>query len=53
MIVDFMDYFVFNLLPALFQFLNSLMIANGVSFLGLTVAVILLGVVIGAILMRV
>ena len=53
MIVQFMDYFVFNLLPSFFQFLNTLMIANGVSFLGLTVAVILLGVVIGAILMRV
>lgn len=53
MIVEYMDYLVFDFLPDLFQFLNSLIIADNVSFLGLIVAITLLAVVIGAILMRV
>lgn len=53
MIRQYMDFFITELLPELFSFLDTLMIANGVSFLGLTVAVVLLVVVIGAVLMRV
>lgn len=53
MITEYINYFLGDLLPGLFQFLNSLMISNGVSFLQLCVAVILLCVVIGAILLRV
>lgn len=53
MIVDFLDFFVVELFPALFQFLDSLQIADGVSFLGVLIAVILLCVVIGSVLMRV
>lgn len=53
MIVKYIYYFLGEFLPALFQFLNSLMITDGVSFLQLCVVVILLCVVIGAILLRV
>lgn len=53
MIVDYLDYLVTDMLPDFFQLLNSLMITNGVSWLGLCIAVILLCIVIGSILMRV
>lgn len=53
MIVEYLDYMIGDMLPDFFQLLNSLMIANGVSWLGLIIAVTLLCVVIGSILMRV
>lgn len=53
MIKQFMDYFIIQLFPAFFSFLDSLLIVNGVSLLGLIVAVTLLCIVIGAVLMRV
>lgn len=53
MIVQYLDYIVGELLPDVFDLLNSLMLANGVSWLGLSIAVTLLCVVIGSILMRV
>lgn len=53
MIVEYLDLFVFEFLPDFFLYLNSIMIAENVSFLGLIVAVTLLSVVIGSVLMRV
>ena len=53
MIVTFLDYMIGDMLPDFFKLLNSLMIADGVSWLGLIIAVTLLCVVIGSILMRV
>lgn len=53
MIIQYLDYIVGELLPDVFALLNSLMIANGVSWLGLSIAVTLLCIVIGSILMRV
>lgn len=53
MIVQYLDYIVGELLPDVFDLLNSLMLTNGVSWLGLSIAVTLLCVVIGSILMRV
>lgn len=53
MIVKYLDFFIGDLLPELLENMDSMYVAPGVSFLGLTVAVILLGVVIGSILMRV
>lgn len=53
MIKSFMDFFVTSLFPNFISFLDSLLIAPGVSFLGLIVAVTLLCIVIGAVLMRV
>lgn len=53
MVVDFLDYIVGDMLPDFFALLDSLMIAEGVSWLGLVVAVSLFCIVIGSILMRV
>lgn len=53
MIKQYIDFFVGQLLPNLFLMLDSLMIAENVSFLGLVIAVILLCIVIGSVLMRV
>lgn len=53
MIWNYISYFLSELLPRYFSFLDSLMITGDVSFLQLMVAVILLCVVIGAILLRV
>lgn len=53
MIVEYLDYVVVHMLPDVFLLLDSLMIAPGVSWLGLIVAVTLLCIVIGSILMRI
>ena len=53
MVVEYLDYVVGEMLPEFFQLLDSLVIADGVSWLGLLVAVILMCVFIGAVLMRV
>lgn len=53
MVVQYLDYIVGELLPDVFGLLNSLMVTNGVSWLGLSIAVTLLCIVIGSILMRV
>ena len=53
MIVKYLDYLIGDMLPDVFRLLNSLMIAEGVSWLGLVIAVTLLCVVIGSVLMRV
>lgn len=53
MVVEYMDYLVEEFMLQLFQFLGSLMITDGVSWLGLCVCVTLLVTVIGSILMRV
>lgn len=53
MVVEYLDFIVGELLPGFFQLLNSLMIVEGVSWLGLIIAVTLLCIVIGSILMRV
>lgn len=53
MIVEYLDYLIGNLMPKVFRLLDSLMIAPGVSWLGLSIAIILLCFVIGSILMRV
>ena len=53
MVVDFLDYMISSLMPRVFQLLDSLMITNGVSWLGFSIAVTLLCIVIGSILMRV
>lgn len=53
MVVEYLDYLLTQLLPKVFQLLDSLMITDGVSWLGLSIAVILLCTVIGSILMRV
>lgn len=53
MVVQYLDFIVGELLPGFFGLLNSLMVAPGVSWLGLIIAVTLLCIVIGSILMRV
>lgn len=53
MIVKYLDYLIGDMLPDVFRLLNSFMIADGVSWLGLVIAVTLLCVVIGSVLMRV
>lgn len=53
MIVKYLDYAVGTILPDLLVLLDSLMIVEGVSWLGLVVAVILLCIIIGSIVMRV
>lgn len=53
MIIQYLDYLIGDLMPKLFQLLDSLMITNGVSWLGLSIAVTLLCILIGSILMRV
>lgn len=53
MVVEYLDYLISDLMPRVFLLLDSLMITNGVSWLGLSIAVILLCTVIGSILMRV
>lgn len=51
--IDTLDYLVTELLPSLFNWLNSSFLASGVSILGFIVAVNLLIIIIGAILIRV
>lgn len=53
MIVQYLDYLIKDLMPKIFGLLDSLVIADGVSWLGLSIAVTLLCFVIGSILMRV
>lgn len=53
MVTSYLDYMVEELLPDLWLLLDSLIIADGVSVLGLMVAVTLLCLFIGSILMRV
>lgn len=53
MVVQYLDYLITDLMPKVFLLLDSLMLAPGVSWLGLSIAVTLLCVVIGSILMRV
>ena len=53
MITQYLDYLIGDLMPKLFQLLDSLMITNGVSWLGLSIAVTLLCILIGSIIMRV
>lgn len=53
MVVQYLDYLIGDLMPNVFRLLDSLMIAPGVSWLGLSIAIILLCFVIGSILMRV
>lgn len=53
MITQYLDYLIGDFMPQLFQLLDSLMITNGVSWLGLSIAVTLLCILIGSILMRV
>ena len=53
MVVQYLDYLIRDLMPEVFQLLDSLILAPGVSWLGLSIAVTLLCIVIGSILMRV
>lgn len=53
MVVQYLDYLIRVLMPEVFQLLDSLILAPGVSWLGLSIAVTLLCIVIGSILMRV
>lgn len=53
MVVDYIQYLLQTLMPNIFLLLDSFMIAEGVSWLGLIVAVTLLCYFIGSILMRV
>lgn len=53
MVWEYISFFLYDLLPNMFLFLDSLMIVDGVSLLQLGIVVILLGVVVGAILLRV
>lgn len=53
MVIQYLDYIIGQLLPDVFGLLDSLMVANGVSWLGLCIAVTLLCIIIGSILMRV
>lgn len=53
MVVQYLDYLIRDLMPQVFQLLDSLTFAPGVSWLGLSIAVSLLCIVIGSILMRV
>lgn len=53
MVVTYLDLFFKEMLPTFIKWLNTLMIADGVSWLGLIVAVTLLSILIGSILMRV
>lgn len=53
MIVDYLNYIVSDLVPRVFNFLNSCQIAPGVSILSFSVAMVVIGIVVGAILLRV
>lgn len=53
MVVEYLDYIVQDLIPRILLLLDSLLIADGVSWLGFIIAVTLLCLVIGSILMRV
>lgn len=53
MVIQYLDYLIGVLMPKVFQLLDSLLLAPGVSWLGLSIAVTLLCIVIGSILMRV
>lgn len=53
MIVQYLDYLIGDLMPKVFRLLDSFILAPGVSWLGLSIAVTLLCIVIGSILMRV
>lgn len=53
MIMQYINYFLGDFLPGMFQFLDSLLIADGASFLRVYGAIVLLCIVIGAILLRV
>lgn len=52
-IVNGLDFVVTKLLPAFFARVDSLMIADGVSVLGFSVAVGIVVIVVGAIVLRV
>lgn len=53
MIVQYLDYLIGELMPTVFRLLDSFILAPGVSWLGLSIAVTLMCVLIGSILMRV
>lgn len=53
MVVQYLDYLIGELMPEVFLLLDSFILAPGVSWLGLSIAVTLLCIVIGSILMRV
>lgn len=53
MVVDYLDFVVKTIIPNCLMLFDSLIITEGVSWLGLTVAVTLLSIAIGSILMRV
>lgn len=53
MVVKYLDYLIGGFMPRFFMLLDSLLLAPGVSWLGLSIAVTLLCILIGSILMRV
>lgn len=53
MLIQYLDYLIGDLMPKVFQLLDSMILSPGVSWLGLSIAVSLLCIVIGSILMRV
>ena len=53
MVVEYLDYIVADLTEDFLLLVDSLMISDDVSWLGLIVAVTLLSIAIGSILMRV
>lgn len=53
MVTQYLQYLLGTFMPAFFRFWDSLLIAPGVSWLGFSIAVTLLCIVIGSILMRV
>ena len=53
MIDRYLNYVITGFLPDMLAFLDSLIISEGVSWLGLSVAITLLCIVIGSIVMRV
>lgn len=53
MVVNYLDFVVKTIIPDCLVLLDSLTITDGVSWLGLIVAVTLLCIAIGSVLMRV
>lgn len=53
MVTQYLDFIIQDLFPRILLLLDSLLIAEGVTWLGFVVAVTLLCLIIGSILMRV
>ena len=53
MVMDYITFMLQNLMPDFFALLDSFYFTDGVSWMGLIVAVSLLGTLIGAVLLRV